>query len=192
MTWNEYYSRLYDWAESTQIRRISDIDDFSNAEGSEVVEAANSFLDDAAATRLVKKALAGGVRFTAEDVVDVLENLKEDCIPTLVFSATTRYTPEQVEYVGDFLSDADYRRLCREDSAPCGKPAAKKRKAQNPGCLAALFIALLRAPKNNPSRKHSGRCEGDCSKCPPHYGYRYGRWYYGHDHSEGCEFGGNR
>ena len=39
---------------------------------------------------------------------------------------------------------------------------------------------------------HSGRCEGDCSKCPAHYGYRYGRWYYGHDHSEGCEFGGNR
>jgi hypothetical protein len=40
--------------------------------------------------------------------------------------------------------------------------------------------------------QHSGRCEGDCSKCPAHYGYRHGRWYYGHDHSEGCEFGGNK
>lgn len=28
--------------------------------------------------------------------------------------------------------------------------------------------------------------------CPPHYGYRYGRWYYGHDHVHGCEFGGNK
>ena len=44
-----------------------------------------------------------------------------------------------------------------------------------------------------PERKmNSGKCDGDCKNCPPHYGYRYGRWYYGHDHSEGCEFGGNR
>ena len=41
-------------------------------------------------------------------------------------------------------------------------------------------------------KKHSGRCDGDCKNCPPHYGYRYGRWYYGHSHSEGCEFGGNK
>lgn len=42
------------------------------------------------------------------------------------------------------------------------------------------------------SKKHSGKCDGDCANCPPHYGYRYGRWYYGHDHIEGCEFGGNK
>lgn len=41
-------------------------------------------------------------------------------------------------------------------------------------------------------KKHNGRCDGDCANCPSHYGYRYGRWYYGHDHVEGCEFGGNR
>lgn len=41
-------------------------------------------------------------------------------------------------------------------------------------------------------KKHNGRCDGDCANCPPHYGYRHGRWYYGHDHIEGCEFGGNK
>ena len=46
---------------------------------------------------------------------------------------------------------------------------------------------------STPSKKRSnGRCNGDCANCPPHYGYRYGRWYYGHDHIEGCEFGGNK
>jgi len=40
--------------------------------------------------------------------------------------------------------------------------------------------------------RHTGRCDGNCAQCPPHYGYRYGRWYYGHDHIHGCEFGGNR
>ncbi len=42
------------------------------------------------------------------------------------------------------------------------------------------------------NKKHSGKCDGDCANCPPHYGYRYGRWYYGHGHNHGCEFGGNK
>ena len=41
-------------------------------------------------------------------------------------------------------------------------------------------------------KKEHGRCDGDCKNCPPHYGYRYGRWYYGKDHTEGCTRGGNR
>ena len=41
-------------------------------------------------------------------------------------------------------------------------------------------------------KKHSGKCDGDCANCPPHYGYRHGRWYYGHSHIEGCVFGGNK
>ena len=41
-------------------------------------------------------------------------------------------------------------------------------------------------------KPHPGHCTGDCANCPPHYGYRYGRWYYGHGHVYGCEFGGNK
>ena len=41
------------------------------------------------------------------------------------------------------------------------------------------------------SHRDSGKCNGDCDNCPPHYGYRYGRWYYGHGHQHGCERGGN-
>ena len=46
--------------------------------------------------------------------------------------------------------------------------------------------------RSSQKKKHSGKCDGDCANCPPHYGYRYGRWYYGHSHSEGCVFGGNK
>ena len=46
--------------------------------------------------------------------------------------------------------------------------------------------------KENKKKKHSSRCDGDCENCPPHYGYRHGRWYYGHSHTEGCTFGGNK
>lgn len=58
--------------------------------------------------------------------------------------------------------------------------------------LFALFGARESINQNNKPKKHNGRCNGDCANCPPHYGYRYGRWYYGHHHNHGCEFGGNK
>ena len=69
--------------------------------------------------------------------------------------------------------------------------------------IVALLIALLvlsltfkkvkRIPHNRKSmaRGNPNRCDGDCDNCPPHYGYRYGRWYYGHGHQHGCEREGN-
>ena len=62
------------------------------------------------------------------------------------------------------------------------------------GLFATLFgvAAGINLAKGFNKRKHNGRCDGDCAHCPPHYGYRYGRWYYGHDHDHGCEFGGNK
>lgn len=66
--------------------------------------------------------------------------------------------------------------------------------SEHPNSCAGLFALLLGAqlltglafPSN-----HSHYCNGDCDNCPPHYGYRYCRWYYGHGHQGGCERGGN-
>ena len=60
------------------------------------------------------------------------------------------------------------------------------------GTLAAILGASQGIDNMNRPQRHNGRCNGDCANCPPHYGYRYGRWYYGHDHVHGCEFGGNK
>lgn len=46
--------------------------------------------------------------------------------------------------------------------------------------------------KKTPNRYNNQVCNRDCKNCPPHYGYRYGRWYYCHHHNQGCELGGNR
>ena len=75
----------------------------------------------------------------------------------------------------------------------------KKKKPGFWGTLAALLGSSSSSSHSSSGnsgfstkKKHSGRCDGDCDNCPPHYGYRYGRWYYGHSHSEGCVFGGNK
>ena len=60
--------------------------------------------------------------------------------------------------------------------------------------MATLFAGIAGASEGikDVQNRHNGKCNGDCAHCPPHYGYRYGRWYYGHDHTHGCEFGGNK
>ena len=57
-----------------------------------------------------------------------------------------------------------------------------------------VFEALAAASllfDDSGTKKHNGRCDGDCANCPPHYGYRYGRYYYGRCHQHSCQFGGN-
>ena len=53
---------------------------------------------------------------------------------------------------------------------------------------AAIIVAELLSFEKP---KKSNHCDGDCANCPPHYGHRYGRWYYGHGHQGSCERGGN-
>ena len=53
-------------------------------------------------------------------------------------------------------------------------------------------IKRLAKKTEKPKTRHAGKCDGDCANCPPHYGDRHGRWYYGHNHIEGCVFGGNK
>lgn len=78
MTWQEYYDKFYDWADSTQIKKISSITDFSGADPEEVIDAALSFVDEAPTTRLLRKALDGGVRFSAGEVLELIYDVRED------------------------------------------------------------------------------------------------------------------
>ncbi|MBQ5755432.1 MAG: hypothetical protein IIV90_07155, partial [Oscillospiraceae bacterium] len=62
--------------------------------------------------------------------------------------------------------------------------------------LASRYSDSPRRPHSHGGRRVQGRshsrlCDGDCANCPAHYGYRYGRWYYGHGHQWGCERQGN-
>lgn len=61
----------------------------------------------------------------------------------------------------------------------------------NKGLAAAILLGMLLSDETE-TKRHKGHCDGDCRNCPPHYGYRYGRWYYGRCHTYGCQFGGNR
>jgi len=61
MTWDEYYEKFYDWATSTQIRRLSALTSYGSP--AEVTEVAMELCDEKAASRLINRALDAGVTF---------------------------------------------------------------------------------------------------------------------------------
>ena len=208
MTWQEYYDKFYDWADSTQIKKISSITDFSGADPEEVIDAALSFVDEAPTTRLLRKALDGGVRFSADEVLELIYDVREDFRSYFAEHAGAVYAEEHLDELSDLLPDDTVRELARR----CGvhydgdydddalvedliwdeeETPAVPRKKSGLGFFGTLFAILGASGGSGDTHRHGGKCCGDCSKCPPHYGYRYGRWYYGRNHVYGCEFGGN-
>lgn len=76
LTWDEYCDKFYDRANSTQISRISKLTSFGSAD--ELCEVAIELSDEAAAMRLIKKALTAGVVFTADQIICLIDALNED------------------------------------------------------------------------------------------------------------------
>ncbi len=195
MKWEDYYARFWEWAESTQISRVSSLTDFTFS--AEVAEIANEFFDEKISTRLVKRAMQNGIRFTPAEIIGLGGCLTEEVFKEVIRSRRGQFTAEQYEELEGLCFDEDLLEavakadgIRREiDDLPFEPEIAIVQPVRKgPGILATL---LGLASDAGSRRSHPGRCTGDCSSCPAHYGYRYGRWYYGHHHTHGCEFGGN-
>lgn len=147
---------------------------------------------------LIDEITSGPTHFTEEDVLALLPDLPDDeAINQLVSSTDTIFTENGLNELCDYGVDES---LIRKISKHSGIPYAdqdeldeeiplKETRPKKPGLFHGILMSLALADRSK--SKNTGRCTGDCAHCPPHYGYRYGRWYYGHGHTDGCEFGGN-
>lgn len=204
MDWDTYYEKFYDWATSTQISRLSSLTSFGSS--SEITEVAQELMDEQAASRLIKKAVAYGVQFTADEIYDLSGCCNTEAMNALLTSSKCKFTQEQLEDIWGTADDDILEKVAAqnkitlfeedeeiEDNAEEAlfvEPTASEPKM---GFFSKLLLAVGIAGAFSPkSKQHPGHCTGDCAHCPPHYGYRYGRWYYGHGHVHGCEFGGNK
>lgn len=130
--------------------------------------------------------------------------MDEDALSKAVRSAKEPFTPEQVTELIDYVDDGALSKAVKntkgkftkeqreelEDSGFCfsngifedtdgGKESRETVHEFGGGCLLGLLGIFLGS-----SKKEDG---SSCHDSAPHYGYRYGRWYYGNDHSYGCE-----
>ena len=153
--------------------------------------------DESTLESLIQNALKNGVRFPPTEVVEWSSfGIREELIEKMAMTVDGRFGKEQAEELFcDFSLDV-YRKIARQHHLDLHEEAMEEPQAKHRSRL-GFFGTLLAAMTGwslatNRGQRHGGRCSGDCANCPPHYGYRYGRWYYGHNHVHGCEFGGNK
>ena len=169
-----------------------------------------------AANRLLRKAVEAKLAFSGSDLVEFACINDKELATAAVRNSAERLTAEDMEYLYGMIDDTVIVELCRQHHLALPEDLREEDEPEHieedepleeidiyageyspppkrHGFFATLFGAIAGVNMvSSSSQQHNSRCNGDCAHCPPHYGYRYGRWYYGHDHVHGCEFGGNK
>lgn len=108
-TWDDFYEKFYGWSDSTQISRISQLTTFGSHD--EVAEIVQMYYDEKAASRLAKKAMDAGVRFTPAEIVEMQGSVNKECMNQMVTTALGDFTQEQVEELVYSMDDDIYAKL---------------------------------------------------------------------------------
>lgn len=176
MVWDDFYDCHHDWSRDVLVRRIGKLKDFGPSE--EVVETILLMPDLETDELLYNQAVACGVKFTQDEEMEMGNwgTVIQNSMPT----------DEQIEEFGKNIQNLTNQLDTLENNLK-----KQQKKEKKIGFFGAL-LGVLGGLGGSSNHKHPGRCTGDCANCPPHYGYRYGRWYYGKGHIYGCEFGGNK
>ena len=198
MDWETFYDRWENWSDSTLISRISSLKSIGSSD--EIVEVACSCLCFDAAYKLIVKAVKLGAEFSFDELMELAE-CDYELAEHILNNCTFRFTPSQAEKLEELGCSVPESCIVQVKSKR--RTSQKRERAERQEEGFSPLLAALAAPElkrgffdklfgAKPKRGKSCRCNGDCANCPPHYGYRYGRWYYGHGHTHGCEFGGNK
>ncbi len=209
MTWDDFYERFYDLSLSTQKSYAYKLTNYGDAEEVFEVLSEFAFYDKQFATRFASKAMDSGVHFTPDHVLEMPLLIDKPVLSRMAETAIPAFDQEQLEEIYMLIDDASFERISKKqnidifaDNEPDELPELEFEdepeytlpQQKKSGFFSTLFAVAtgISLAGSSKEKHHNGRCNGDCANCPPHYGYRYGRWYYGHDHVHGCEFGGNK
>lgn len=96
MTWEEYYDEFYDWAESTQIKKLSSVDTLGNAEEVAEVMLVFAFHHEEIVNRIARKAIDQKLVFTAENIMDLTGNIDPELQAQLAYQSATAITAEDL------------------------------------------------------------------------------------------------
>lgn len=159
MTWEDFYDKFYEWADSTQVSRISQLTTFGSHE--QVAEIVEAYFDEKAASRLAKKAMAAGVRFTPAEIVEMQGSVTKECMNQLVTTAIGDFTEEQVDELAFSMDDDIYvdleKRYCHDDDDEfIDEPIEAEPRQKKPGKLFGL-LALAGMASELGSQKKTPR-----------------------------------
>ena len=114
MTWEDYYEGFYDWSPSTQKNYTYRLSDYGPAD--EVWEVAQelAFQDEAFSAKFLEKALAAGVRFTPEQVLEMVGTVEESALSKIAERTDMPFDREQLEEIYMTIDDASFQKISRQ------------------------------------------------------------------------------
>ena len=195
ISWEEYYHNFLKWSTQKQKEKLAYLEYFGNTD--EVFDICIYLSSNQKLLNIfVEKAFQAGVRFRPKHVIALLPLIKQPLRNQIAEFASDKYTKVQLEKLHGQIEDGVFYRILSNHGVKFAETPAPLydtcEEEAEPGFWESFFSPAEGSEELLKKKKHDGHCDGDCANCPPHYGYRYGRWYYGHGHIEGCEFGGNR
>lgn len=97
MTWEEYYEKINDWAVSTAVSKISSLEDMGAPD--EIVDALNiiAFEDEKGATRLLNRAVQSGVKFSGENLAEIVDLCAEESFKKALYQSADLFTAQDLE-----------------------------------------------------------------------------------------------
>lgn len=113
MTWDEYYDKFYDWAESTQVRYLSSLSCLGPADevGEIIVELQ---INVPASNRLLRRAVDEKLAFSGSDLVEFACINDKELAAAAVRNSASRLTTEDMEYLYGEIDDEVIIELCKQ------------------------------------------------------------------------------
>lgn len=121
ISWDEYYEKFYDWAESTRIKKLSYLDSLGSSD--EVAEILIELKDNKnAANRLLRKAVEGKMQFTGENLCDFLFwKLNKELVIEALRNSAKGLTTEDIEELYITVDDEILLEVCQKGRIPIPK-----------------------------------------------------------------------
>ena len=112
-TWDEYYEKFYDWAESTQVRNLSGLTSLGSADevGEIIIELQ---VNVPASNRLLRKAVEAKLAFSASDLIEFLCINDKALATAALHNSVSRLTSADMEDLYGVAEDDDIIKICRD------------------------------------------------------------------------------
>ena len=178
MTWEEYYSKFYGWATSTQIKRLNYAMLNADVNPAEIVDVARDIMDEKAAGRLMKRAANVGIQFTAEQILELSQCEADEGLYMILETSSCTFSQTQLDDLYFETGNDNVRRKVLEIARNQGirlqsvcddeesEEITPQRKHRRPGLLSALFFGAL-------TDKDSGKMSGLQFSVGDHVRVRY-------------------
>lgn len=105
MTWDEYYDKFYDWAESTRISKLSSVDKLGPADEVAEVMLEFAFDHEDIVNRIARKAIEQKLVFTATNIQDLTNSIDPTLQAELAAQSVGAFTKEDLFMMEGFLDD---------------------------------------------------------------------------------------